>query len=540
MQDIKIAIAQLNFTVGDFEGNLSKIIKASEEAATNGAEIVVFGELALTGYCAEDLFKQKEFQEKASLYLQKIVDASHKINIAIIVGSIGILGDKLYNKAYFIYQGAILHKFGKRELPNYGIFDEKRFFDAYPELSLAEFKGFKIGIAICEDIWIGTKTASIVEMGADFIISLNASPFSARKIEKREKVVRDDSLKYKIPFIYVNQVGGNDDIIFDGTSFVMNNGKIFARLKSWQEEIAIISPFNKAVINEILSWEENYYSAAIVGLRDYVEKNNLGDVILGLSGGIDSAISLVMAIDALGAARVRAVMLPSKYTSTLSKEDARKVAELNKIKFDTISIEKAVAEVNNTLAPSFKGLKEDLTEENIQARTRGLLLMALCNKFNLTLLSTGNKSEMATGYATLYGDMCGAYNMIKDIYKTEIFALSKWRNKNKPAIALGEIGEIIPESIINKAPSAELRPDQRDEDSLPPYEILDQILKYMLEEHKSREKIAALGFDPKLIDKIYLLLKRSEYKRRQAVPGPIISEYSLYKDRRYPLTNKFD
>ena len=438
----------------------------------------------------------------------------------------------------------------KVDLPNYGVFDEKRVFAAGPIPAPFNIKGVLIGVPVCEDIWTDAVTRHLAEAGAEILAVPNGSPFEAGKEDVRLELARSRVRETGLPLIYLNQVGGQDELVFDGASFVVNaDGALAWSLPGWREKIVLITDWTRdangkwfcapGAIADSESRSSQVYHAMMLGLRDYVNKNRFPGVVLGLSGGIDSALSAAVAVDALGAARVRCVMLPSRYTSRESLEDADACARLLGTPYETIEIERAVAAMGETLSPVFAGKTADTTEENIQSRLRGLILMAISNKFGPMVLTTGNKSEMSVGYATLYGDMCGGYNVLKDIYKTEVFALARWRNQFSPEGALGPRGRVIPERIIEKPPSAELRPNQTDQDSLPPYDILDGILECLVEHEMSFEQTVARGFDPATVKRIEQLLYVSEYKRRQAPPGVKISSRNFGRDRRYPITNAF-
>jgi len=456
---------------------------------------------------------------------------------------------KLYNAMLLLEAGRIADKRFKVDLPNYGVFDEKRVFAAGPSPRPLTLGGVQLGVPICEDIWKEEVTAALADTGAEILCVPNGSPFEAGKEDVRLELAKSRVRESGLPLIYLNQLGGQDEVVYDGASFVLNaDGKIAVALPSWNEQVTITdwqrdgdgkwvcAPGETFVAQDRSS---QIYHAMVLALRDYVNKNRFPGVVLGLSGGIDSALSAAVAVDALGRDRVRCVMLPSRYTSRDSLEDADACARLLGVTYETIEIERAVAAMGETLAAPFAGTKTDTSEENIQSRLRGVILMALSNKFGPMVLTTGNKSEMSVGYATLYGDMCGGYNVLKDIYKTEVFRLSHWRNQNSPSGALGPQGRVIPERIIDKPPSAELRDNQTDQDSLPPYDILDGILECLVEQECSFEQTVARGFDPATVKRIEHLLYVSEYKRRQAPPGVKISSRNFGRDRRYPITNAF-
>ncbi len=533
-----IAIAQLNFTVGDIEGNVKKITAAAKKAAAQKAILAVFSELAITGYPPEDLVLRQGFQEAAMDAVKTLTKVTAKLSTALLVGGIWAEKGKLYNTAFLIYRGKLMAKQYKHMLPNYGVFDEKRIFTTGPVPKPITFGNLKLGIMICEDMWSETVPKAL--KGADIGIVLNASPYEIGKEKLREAKAQKATQAFGRPLIYVNQVGGQDELVFDGQSFVMLcSGKIRHQLAAFDEELSIVSwhhdkkegwIFDSRREVETLSETEATYRALVLGLKDYVEKNHFPGVILGLSGGIDSALTAAIAVDALGAKRVHAVMMPSRFTSRDSLEDAEKCAKLLDISLETISIEAAYKTMEKELTPHFKGQKKDITEENMQSRLRGLILMALSNKLGFMVVSTGNKSELSTGYATLYGDMCGGYAVLKDVYKTTVYALSNWRNKQ---------GRIMPERVITKAPTAELRENQKDQDSLPPYEELDAILHALIERDLSVEETVEEGFKKATVQKVAAMLFRAEYKRRQAPPGVKITSKSFGRDRRYPITNGY-
>jgi len=445
--------------------------------------------------------------------------------------------------------GKVTGKSFKVDLPNYGVFDEKRVFAPGPSPNPLMVRGMQLGVPICEDIWKQEVTACLADAGAEILCVPNGSPFEAGKEDVRLKLAAARVAENGLPLIYLNQLGGQDEVVYDGASFVLNaDGQIAMALPGWEERVAVsewqrdgkgkwaCAPGDKFVVEDRSS---QVYHAMVLALRDYVNKNRFPGVVLGLSGGIDSALSAAVAVDALGAARVRCVMLPSRYTSRDSLEDADACARLLGVAYETIEIERAVAAMGESLAPAFAGTQTGITEENIQSRLRGVILMAISNKFGPMVLTTGNKSEMSVGYATLYGDMCGGYNVLKDIYKTEVFRLSHWRNANSPAGALGPQGRVIPERIIEKLPTAELRANQTDQDSLPPYDVLDGILECLVEHECSFEQTVARGYEPATVKRVEHLLYVSEYKRRQAPPGVKISSRNFGRDRRYPITNAF-
>ena len=541
---LKIAMAQLNPTVGAVAANADMLRAA--RAAAGDADIVVAGELFLTGYPPEDLVLKQAFLAKVKAEADKLVAETANGGPALVFGLPTVENGQLYNSVMVADggQAAVRHKV---HLPNYAVFDEKRLFAAGPMPQPVDIRGLRVGLPICEDIWFADICAHLKGQGAELLISPNGSPFERGKHEKRLHHAKARAAETGLTLIYVNQYGGQDELVFDGQSFVVNGDGTLAAQRGWGSETHEVelqdseSGWCVAPQAPVAAQDEiaDIYAAAVLGLRDYVEKNRFPGVLLGLSGGIDSAICAAMAVDALGAERVHCIMLPSRYTSQESLDDAAACAENLGIKLDEVSIAGPVDAVEGALAELFKGTNADITEENIQSRLRGTLLMAVSNKFGSMVVTTGNKSEVSVGYATLYGDMNGGYNPIKDIYKTEVFALSRWRNENKPTDALGPDGEVIPTNIIDKPPSAELRPDQKDEDSLPPYDALDDILFALVEDERGVDEIIARGHDTETVKRIEHLLYISEYKRRQAAPGAKIGNRNFGRDRRYPITNGF-
>jgi NAD+ synthase len=542
----RIALAQLDPIMGDIAGNLARARAA--RAAAGAADLILFPELYIVGYPPEDLVLKPALQQDARAAIEDLARDTTS-GPAVLVGAPWVVDGQLYNAFLLLDGGRVAAVTLKHDLPNYGVFDEKRVFAAGPLPQPMTVRGLTIGVPVCEDIWTGAVTGALAQRGARLLLVPNGSPFEAGKEDVRLELARARARETGLPLIYLNQVGGQDELVFDGASFVLNaDGETALALPGWEEKTVITdwtrgpdgrfvcAPGGTAPAGSRLS---GIYHAMVLGLRDYVNKNRFPGVVLGLSGGIDSALSAAVAVDALGAARVRSVMLPSRYTSRESLEDADECARLLGTPYETIEIERAVAAMSETLAAPFAGTNADTTEENIQSRLRGVILMALSNKFGPMVLTTGNKSEMSVGYATLYGDMCGGYNVLKDIYKTEVFALARWRNQNSPAGALGPQGRVIPERIIAKPPTAELRPGQTDQDSLPPYDILDGILECLVERECSFEETVAKGFDPATVRRVEHLLYVSEYKRRQAPPGVKISSRNFGRDRRYPITNAF-
>ena len=544
---MKILLAQLNNTVGDIEGNISKACKVLDEAYDQNTDLVVFSELYLSGYPPEDLVLKKSFVQECRKGLDKLVLYSEEKKLGLIVGLPIYENDNLYNAVAIVDSGKIIGFSKKVNLPNYSVFDEKRVFNSNDNPCIFDFRGIKIGVPICEDIWTNNVCNKLKKQGCEIIISPNGSPFDKYKINQRKKVIEDRISEVRLPFVYVNQVGGQDELVFDGSSLVMNADKeIIYRSPQWEEDRAIIEFDQREkkfrsqnFVNNDLTDFENIYMATVTGLRDYVIKNRFPGVILGLSGGIDSAFCAAVAVDALGEDKVEGFMLPSIYTSQNSFDDAEECAKRLNISLENISIEKTYLSLEESLKKTFKDASPDITEENLQSRIRGTILMAISNKKGKMLITTGNKSEVSVGYSTLYGDMNGGFNPIKDIYKTELFSLAKWRNKNLPKNVCLKKLDIIPESIIEKEPTAELKDNQKDTDSLPSYDKLDQILEGLVEYELSTNELEKKGFSREEIKKVENLLYISEYKRRQSAPGVKISLRNFGRDRRYPITNKF-
>ncbi|TDI60701.1 MAG: NAD+ synthase [Alphaproteobacteria bacterium] len=545
---LTIALAQLNPIVGDITGNEEKVRAARAEAAAAGADLVVYSELVLVGYPPEDLILKPAFQAEAEAAIARLAADTADGGPAMLVGTSWRDDGKLYNAVVLLDEGEIKAKCFKHNLPNYGVFDEIRIFSAGPLPGPVSFRGVRLGVMICEDMWSDDVTECLQETGAELLLVPNGSPFEAGKFDARTNYAVARVSESGLPLAYVNQIGGQDELVFDGTSFVLNaDGALAVRLPAWQESLTLTNWTKtdsgwQCEAGDKVPYPEGLaaiYQAMMLGLRDYVNKNRFPGVILGMSGGIDSAISAAVAVDALGPDRVRCIMMPSRYTSGESHDDASKCAKALGADYDVIAIADGVAAFDTMLSDVFKGREADTTEENIQARLRGLTLMAISNKFGHMVLTTGNKSEMSVGYATLYGDMCGGYSVIKDVYKMTVYELSVWRNENVPEGALGPGGEVIPVNIITKAPTAELRDNQTDQDNLPEYEVLDDILECLIEEEMAFEDIVARGHDPEVVKRIEHLVYVAEYKRRQAPPGVKITRKNYGRDRRYPITNGF-
>jgi NAD+ synthase len=543
---LNIALAQLNPTLGNIEGNLNLVRGARNKA--QGSDLLVSGELMVSGYPPEDLVLKPAFQEAVEQQVKVFARETADGGPAVLLGTPWRENENLFNAALLIAEGKIQATCYKYELPNYGVFDEKRVFSAGKGFQPIEFHGVKLGVMICEDMWRDTVSLGLVAAGADILVVLNGSPFDVEKKSARFDYASARTREAGLDLIYVNLVGGQDELVFDGDSFVMGHGGVLAqRACSWQDSVIETSwklsegkwRCQKQGEPAHIGDTEEMYQAITLGLRDYVNKNGFPGVLIGLSGGIDSALSAAVAVDAIGPDRVHCVMMPSPYTSQESLDDAAEIADMLGCRFDSISIEPAIAAFDEMLKSSFENETADTTEENVQSRSRGLSLMALSNKFGYMVLSTGNKSEMSVGYATLYGDMCGGYSVLKDIYKTTVFALSEWRNANVPYGILGPVGPVMGARVISKPPSAELKLDQKDEDNLPPYDKLDDILRSLIEAELSAAEIAATGHDPETVDRVWRMLDRAEYKRRQAPPGVKISSRAFGRDRRYPITNGF-
>jgi NAD+ synthase len=544
---LSIALAQLNPIVGDVRGNAALVRRARDDARAQGADLVIFSELVLVGYPPEDLVLRPAIVDAAAHALRELVDESRGDGPALALTLPWAEDGRLHNTIALVSDGSAQLRF-KHELPNYGVFDEKRVFAPGPLPEPVTFRGHRIGLPICEDIWFDTTTRALADRGAELLLVPNGSPFEVDKFDQRLDLARRRAAETGLALAYVNQVGGQDELVFDGGSFVMNaDGTLAQLLPFWHESIVLTrwtrqdgvyrcEPQRTCPEEPRLA---SVYNAMMLGMRDYVRKNRFPGVVIGLSGGIDSALTAAVAVDALGAEHVHGVRLPSRFTSRASLDDADETASLLGLRLETVRIQAIVDELESTLKPLFVDRPRDVTEENLQARARGVLLMALSNKFGDLLITTGNKSEMSVGYATLYGDMCGGYSVLKDVYKTEVYLLARWRNAHVPVGAHGPAARVIPESSIVKAPTAELRPNQTDQDSLPPYDELDAILHGLIEEEASVEAIAARGFSRETVMRVQRLVYTAEYKRRQAPPGVKITRKSFGRDRRYPLTNAF-
>ena len=550
---LAIAVAQLNPVVGDIAGNAEKARRARAQARAEGADLVAFSELFLCGYPPEDLVLKPALQAACRTAIEDLARETADGGPAILMGAPWVEEGKLYNGYCLLDQGILAAVRLKVNLPNYGVFDERRIFAPGPPPGPVSFRGVRLGLPICEDIWTEwgdyeDVVECLAETGAELFIVPNGSPYARHKGDVRLNIAVARVTESDLPIVYVNQVGGQDELVFDGASFVLNpDGELAVQLPAWEEALGIAELARtaagwrcrrgpRAVLEEK---DAAAYLACMLGLRDYVNKNNFPGVVLGLSGGIDSALVAALATDALGAERVHCVMLPYRYTSAESLVDANSCARALGVRYDVVAIAAPVEGFASALGELFAGRQSDVTEENIQSRVRGTALMAISNKFGRMLVTTGNKSEMSVGYATIYGDMNGGFNPIKDLYKTEVYRLARWRNATMPKGGLGPAGRVIPENILTRAPSAELRDNQKDQDSLPPYEILDDILQCLVEREMPLADIVARGHAPDTVKKVERLLYVAEYKRRQAAPGVKISARNFGRDRRYPITNKF-
>ena len=551
--ELKITLAQLNPTVGDVEGNAAKARAARARAAADGSDLVVLPELFITGYPPEDLVLKPAFQAACRAAVEALARETADGGPAMLIGSPWIEEGKLYNACALLDGGRIAALRFKANLPNYGVFDEKRLFARGPAAGPVTVKGVRVGVPICEDIWLEESedyenvVECLAETGAEIVVVPNGSPYARDKTDIRLSIAVARVSESGLPLVYLNQIGGQDELVFDGASFALNADlSVAAQLPDFVEDITTLRWIKgndgwrcTGPVAKLLEGDEADYAACVLGLRDYVRKTGFPGVLLGISGGIDSALCAAIAVDALGADKVRGVMLPYRFTAQVSLDDAARLAQNLGIRYEVLPIADAVEGFEKILSAPFKGLERDITEENLQARARGTLLMAISNKTGAMVVTTGNKSEMSVGYATLYGDMNGGYNPIKDIYKTEVFRLSALRNAWKPEGALGPSGEVIPVNIITRPPTAELRENQTDQDSLPPYDMLDAILERLVEREQPLADIIAAGFDKDVVTRIDRLLNIAEYKRRQAAPGVKVTTRNFGRDRRYPITNRF-
>ncbi len=543
---LKVGVAQINSRVGDLQGNADKIFEAARRAQAAGAAVLVTPELSLTGYPPEDLLLRPAFLAACDRCLRQLTERLKALpDITVVVGHPYAREQHRFNAATVIRYGKVIGSYGKLELPNYAVFDEQRYFVPDGAPCLFEVHGVRFAINICEDVWASRAPAMAKAGGATVLLAMNASPFHVDKQRERVEVVRANVSKHGLPVVFCNMVGGQDELLFDGASFVLDaKGSITARAKQFEEDLLIVDFFGSAAHDEQpenriepeLSVEQQAYQALVLGTRDYVQKNGFQGAVVGLSGGVDSALVLAVAVDALGADQVRAVMMPSPYTAAISMDDAQACAKALGVRLDVINIEGLFQTFKSSLSDVLAGKAEDATEENIQARVRGTLLMAISNKEGRLVLTTGNKSEIAVGYCTLYGDMAGGFAVIKDVFKGLVYRLC--RERNRVAIAQGG-APVIPERILTRAPSAELRPNQTDQDSLPPYDALDDMLQRYVEGGQTRAEIIAAGHAVADVDRVLALVRLSEYKRRQAAPGVRISQRAFGRDWRYPLTNGF-
>jgi NAD+ synthase (glutamine-hydrolysing) len=553
---LQICIAQLNFVVGDMTGNARKIIDAARKSYGQGARLVLTPELAICGYAAEDLLLRPAFIDACDDALKTVArELAGLKGLHVVVGhpdgggiqSRSVSVSKRFNRASVLCEGQVVASYAKQELPNYQVFDERRYFTPGSESCVFELSGVKMGLLICEDAWFERPAQKAKEAGAQLLLVLNASPFHVGKGLEREVQMGQRVQNCGLPLVYAHLVGGQDEVIFEGRSFALNaKADVVARAPAFQECMPTITVDSTAVKGQLNitgtlasggdSWQEDLWHALVLGIRDYLGKNGFPGALLGLSGGIDSALVLALAVDALGADKIHAVMMPSQYTADISWIDSREMVKRLGVRYDEIAIAPLFEGFKLALADQFKGLAEDTTEENIQARVRGTLLMAMSNKTGAIVLTTGNKSEMATGYCTLYGDMAGGFAVIKDVVKPQVFQLAEWRNHNDP---YGTGKNPIPERIITRPPSAELRADQKDQDSLPPYEVLDAIVQRYMENDEGIQALVANGFDQADVEKVTRLIKLNEYKRRQSPVGIRVTHRSFGKDWRYPITNRF-
>ncbi|MEE8172347.1 MAG: NAD+ synthase, partial [Alphaproteobacteria bacterium] len=542
-------LSQLNPTVGDIAGNCALIRAARAEAAAAGADLVAFSELVVSGYPPEDLILKPMFQAAAEAAVRELATETGDGGPAILLGAPWREEGQLYNAALLLDAGEVAARRYKYVLPNYGVFDEVRVFARGPLPGPIAFRNLRLGVMICEDMWVDEVSECLMESGADILLVINGSPYERDKTDVRLNSAVARVTETGLPLIYLNQVGGQDELVFDGASFVLGADRSLRAQAAMFAEDMLITRWSAGgdgvwhcettAPSRQLDGPQALYHAMVLGLGDYVDKNGFPGVLIGLSGGIDSALSAAVAVDALGPERVHCVRMPSRYTSQASLDDGAACAEMLGLTWDTIAIESAVGAFEGMMAEAFAGREADATEENIQARVRGVILMALSNKLGHMVLTTGNKSEMSVGYATLYGDMCGGYSVLKDVYKSVVFDLSRWRNQHWAPEFKGPEGRVIPENIIIKPPSAELRPDQTDQDSLPPYDVLDDILECLIEKEMPVAEIVARGYDESMVARIWHMLDVAEYKRRQAPPGVKLTGRALGRDRRYPITNRF-
>ena len=537
-QQLRVALAQINMLVGDVSGNVAKVVAAMARARDElKAHVVLFPELTLTGYPPEDLLLRPGLHREVLRGLEEL--KRQVTGIDVVIGYPAPAADGLHNSASLLREGRVIATYHKQHLPNYSVFDEKRYFEPGNAATVIDVQGIPVALTVCEDLWHPGPMAQARDAGAKLMFNLNASPYHARKGGEREAVLRQRLAEAAMPVVYVNLVGGQDELVFDGESLVMNAaGEVVLRGRPFVEEIYLaefdviegVARPRQGVLHAPLADEESIYRAVVLGVRDYIEKNGFAGAVIGLSGGIDSALTLAIAVDAIGAERVEAVMMPSRYTAQMSVDDARTQAETLGVEHHLISIEPAFTAFLKSLKDEFAGAEADVTEENIQARCRGVILMAISNKKRKILLTTGNKSEMAVGYATLYGDMAGGYAPIKDIPKTMVYRLAHYRNAISP---------VIPQRVIERPPSAELRPDQKDVDSLPPYDVLDAILEMYVEQDETPDELVAAGFERDTVQRVVAMVNRNEYKRRQAPPGVRVTRRAFGRDRRYPITSGF-
>jgi NAD+ synthase len=551
--EFRITLAQLNPTVGDVLGNAAKARAAREKAKADRADLVVLSELFIAGYPPEDLVLKPAFQSACRAAIEELARETADGGPAMLIGTPWVDDGKLYNACALLDEGRIAALRFKANLPNYGVFDEKRLFARGPASGPVTVSGVRVGVPICEDIWLEQSSEyenvveCLAETGAEILVVPNGSPYARDKNDVRLSIAVARVTESGLPLVYLNEVGGQDELIFDGASFALNADlTVAAQLPAFEENLTTLQWWKTRAgwrcdgpVTPVLEGDEADYAACVLGLRDYVRKNGFPGVLLGVSGGIDSALCAAIAVDALGKDRVRGVMLPFRYTAQVSLDDAARLAKNLDIRYEVLPIADAVNGFEKILSDTFAGLSRDITEENLQARARGTLLMAISNKTGAMVVTTGNKSEMSVGYATLYGDMNGGFNPIKDIYKTEVFRLARLRNSWRPQGALGPAGEVIPVNIITRPPTAELRENQTDQDSLPPYDTLDAILERLVEREEPLASIVAAGFDREVVARIDRLLNIAEYKRRQAAPGVKVTSRNFGRDRRYPITNRF-